>query len=210
MPIYDNNGTTSYEIGNLYDNDGTTSYQIGKVYDNNGTTSSLIYSSDENVLTSGVTAYPAGYTSREATHTCSSTSLTMTTKSVFGSGGGIHNVYTNTTFDLTGMSTITFTVSTTAAEYNRSYTSLYVGVVKTLPTATGSWLPSGFQSAGVDNAMRVINEKEWKLERNTAIAGSYSLDVSGLSGSYYITFCISMGDGYGASTDATFSNVMLS
>lgn len=46
MPIYDNNGTTNYEIGVLYDNDGTTNYQIGKIYDNDGTTNCLIYSSN--------------------------------------------------------------------------------------------------------------------------------------------------------------------
>ena len=43
MPLFDNDGTTSYEIGKLYDNDGTTSYQIGKIFDNDDTTSSLIY-----------------------------------------------------------------------------------------------------------------------------------------------------------------------
>lgn len=48
MPIYDNDGTTSYEVGKVYDNDGTTSYQIGKVYDNDGTTSYLLYTSDPN------------------------------------------------------------------------------------------------------------------------------------------------------------------
>ena len=45
MAIYDNNGTTNYEIGKLYDNDGTTNHQISKVYDNDGTASSLIYNS---------------------------------------------------------------------------------------------------------------------------------------------------------------------
>ena len=52
-PIYDNDGTTSYEIGKVYDNDGTTSYQIGKVYDNDGTTNSLIYNSELKVITDG-------------------------------------------------------------------------------------------------------------------------------------------------------------
>lgn len=47
MPIYDNDGTASYEIGKLFDNDGTASYQIGKVYDNDGTTNSLIYSAEQ-------------------------------------------------------------------------------------------------------------------------------------------------------------------
>lgn len=45
-PIYDNNGTTSYQIAKIYDHNGTTSTQIGKVYDHNGTTSSLIYTAE--------------------------------------------------------------------------------------------------------------------------------------------------------------------
>lgn len=44
MPIYDNDGTSNYQIGTVYDNDGTANYRIGKVYDNDGTTNSLIYS----------------------------------------------------------------------------------------------------------------------------------------------------------------------
>lgn len=46
MAIYDNNGTSNFEIGKIYDNNGTTSTQIAKVYDNNGTTNSLIYTAD--------------------------------------------------------------------------------------------------------------------------------------------------------------------
>lgn len=53
MAIYDNNGSTNYEIGKLYDNNGSTSSQIHTVYDNNGTTSSLIYIGQE-TLFSGV------------------------------------------------------------------------------------------------------------------------------------------------------------
>lgn len=45
MAIYDNDGTTSREIGKLYDHNGLISSQIDKVYDYNGTTSSLIYQS---------------------------------------------------------------------------------------------------------------------------------------------------------------------
>ena len=47
MAIYDNDGTSTREIGKLYDNDGTTSYQIGKAYDNDGTSNHLIYSAEE-------------------------------------------------------------------------------------------------------------------------------------------------------------------
>lgn len=55
MPIYDNNGTTNYEIGKLYDNDGTTNYQIGKVHDNDGTTNRLIYGGiPDSIIVNGV------------------------------------------------------------------------------------------------------------------------------------------------------------
>lgn len=53
MAIYDNNGSTSTEIGKLYDNNGSTSSQIHVVYDNNGTTSYEIYR-DTETLFSGV------------------------------------------------------------------------------------------------------------------------------------------------------------
>lgn len=46
MPIYDNDGTTTHQIGKLYDNDSTTTHQIGKVYDHDGTTNSLIYTAE--------------------------------------------------------------------------------------------------------------------------------------------------------------------
>lgn len=50
MPIYDNNGTTNYEIASLTDYNGTTYSQIGTVYDYNGTTSSVIFSAEYTVL----------------------------------------------------------------------------------------------------------------------------------------------------------------
>ena len=43
MPIYDNNGTTNYEISKVYDNDGTSNYQIGKIFDHDGTNNYLTY-----------------------------------------------------------------------------------------------------------------------------------------------------------------------
>lgn len=58
MPIYDYDGTTTYQIGKLYDNDGSTNYQIGKVYDNDGTTNSLIYTAETSIF-AGVSAQTA-------------------------------------------------------------------------------------------------------------------------------------------------------
>ena len=50
MAIYDNDGTTSREIGKLYDSNDSVSSQIGKVYDNDGTTSRLIYNAESVVI----------------------------------------------------------------------------------------------------------------------------------------------------------------
>lgn len=47
MPIYDNDGTTNYEIASIYDYDGTTNCYMSTIHDNDGTTSSLIYSGEK-------------------------------------------------------------------------------------------------------------------------------------------------------------------
>ena len=48
MPIYDNDGATSYPTARIYDNDGAASVPIGKIYDNDGAEKFLIYNSEEN------------------------------------------------------------------------------------------------------------------------------------------------------------------
>lgn len=48
MAIYDNNGSSSVEIGKIYDNNGSSSTQIGKIYDYNGSSNSLIYTASVN------------------------------------------------------------------------------------------------------------------------------------------------------------------
>lgn len=51
MAIKDFDGTAYHEIGKIADWDGTTHHQIGKVYDWNGAAHSLIYSSEQEILT---------------------------------------------------------------------------------------------------------------------------------------------------------------
>ena len=46
MAIYDNDGTTNFEIVKVYDNDGTTNYPIAKIYDNDGTMNYLLYQNE--------------------------------------------------------------------------------------------------------------------------------------------------------------------
>lgn len=209
MAIYDNDSTSNYEISKLCDNDGMTNHQIGKVYDNNGTTNSLIYTAEENAFQYGVDYYSGyGYV---LNGNCSfdGTTLQANAIAVYGSGGGVVNAYTEKPFDLSGVDTLTFTVSTTADTYMQGYTSIYVGVVATLPAATGAWLAPGWQDAGVPNCNRVINAKEVAIVRTAGFAGTYTLDVSDLSGEYYVTFCVTNAYGYDGSTNATFTDVIL-
>ena len=106
MPIYDNDGTTNYEIGKLYDNDGTTDHQIGKVYDNNGTTDYLIYSAEETIFSGvsfnsgatlsggdgGANMYKAAYSSEYSIDFSSWDTLTITgTVGGVRTGGGSYN-----------------------------------------------------------------------------------------------------------------------
>ena len=56
MPIYDYDGTTTYEIGKVHDYDGTTTHQIGMVHDYDGTVAKLIYTA-ETVLQGGSISY---------------------------------------------------------------------------------------------------------------------------------------------------------
>ena len=210
MPIYDADDTTRYQIGNLYDADDTTRYQIGKVYDNDGTTNSLIYSAEENVLASGASMYNVRYANNGGSYSCDNNTLSMNAMNIYGWGGGICNCYANIPFDLTGASALSFTVNVNGHEVNRS---LYVGVVKTLPTSDGSWCPPGWVHAGANNTMRVVNAKEWSKVNvaKSALPGTYSLDVSNLSGKYYITFCFVNHYESNANLDAgvVFSNVLL-
>lgn len=77
MPIWDNNGSTNYEVGKLWDNNGSTSSQIGKVYDNNGTTNSLIYSAEE-TLFSGLSFGTESATGWNETKEANSSTYTAT------------------------------------------------------------------------------------------------------------------------------------
>lgn len=76
MAIYDNDGTSTREIGKLYENNGTTNNQIGKVYDYDGTSSYLVYSAEEQ-YSPGTTpsryspSGAGGYTANSTNWSCS-------------------------------------------------------------------------------------------------------------------------------------------
>lgn len=112
MPIYDNNGTTSYEIGTIYDNNGTTNNQIGKVYDNNGTTNTLIYS-----LETSVSMLQADWTVVTGSPTFNGSSITFPSS-------GWHAVRTTEMVDVSTIKKIVFNCS--ASDFYVPYWNFYL------------------------------------------------------------------------------------
>lgn len=93
MPLFDNDGTTSYEIGKLYDNDGTTSYQIGKAWDYDGTTSYLVYEAAWHLFNAGYQNEVSTYNKTgEGTYTVSDTgsAISLKAKASSTSAGRAH------------------------------------------------------------------------------------------------------------------------
>lgn len=90
MAIWDNNGSTSTEIGKLYDNNGTTTTQIHIVYDNNGTTSYEIYRAEETLFSGLTQETPGAYSLGQKTEKYSSeyTNSGYTSLAVTGTVGG--------------------------------------------------------------------------------------------------------------------------
>lgn len=113
MAIYDNDGTTNYEIRYLYDNDGTTSYQIGQVYDNDGTTSSLIYNAQYN-LVPGITASQITRNDKGSHTVNSNGSVTLNCSS----GSSNTRFYFNITIDLTKYTKMYIRVSSISSIYS--------------------------------------------------------------------------------------------
>ena len=111
MPIYDSDGTASYQIGEVYDSDGTASYQIGEVYDSDGAARHLIYSAEENLLSKSWTLLnEIYYNVGGSIKSKSDASMTVACTGVGGYAGGMANIYT-AALDVSGFSKITVDVS---------------------------------------------------------------------------------------------------
>lgn len=184
MPIYDYNGTTSYEIGKAYDNDGTTTHQIGKVYDNDGTASRIIYSAETWLLTTeeGGDAFSVIFTQEGCSASCG-----------FYDHGNIQGTYK------------TLNVSTQANQWQ--WSEAWVSDKKPVnldgvDTITLKWQHcngNGIHNiclAVSDTFPQLSNYWSWKgsVHRvstgdiNSLTGGQLVLDVSGISGFKYIMF----------------------
>lgn len=170
MPIYDNDGTSNYQIGTVYDNDGTANYRIGKVYDNDGTSNYLIYSTEMNALTEA--AFISACTSG-CSMTQSSTQLYL--YAGYGSSSlsaWYAAAYIPINFSNYSKATVTYSYS---GNYNR-YMGFGFGTNTNFTDSTAlSTVISVTFDTGVYGA----------LEANPTGSGTVVLDMSSLSGSGY-------------------------
>lgn len=162
MAIYDNNGTASTEIGKLYDNNGSANTQIDKVYDNNGTASSLVYEAIPYLYNKGdrCTALTGGWTG-SARHSVGSWSESNGVMSINCYGITMMWLHTVNMIDLT------------------NYSKLCINV---LTSTTGA-----HQFMGVESSSNYDWPNNWPDKYVNTSAGLITLDISGLSGKYYVT-----------------------
>ena len=181
MAIYDDDGTATRENGKLYDNDGTTSYQIGKAYDNDGTSNHLIYSAEYDVLAA------FGWTKAgTSSYITSLTATNVTIKPTAGSG----NARVYKTIDVTNYRSMTITCSLSAL-HSYATCGLYASdpgyLVYNEPTV-------GKQVRDSNGSTQTVN-------------GTFTFDISSLSGIYYVV--IGAYQGSGASPVATCTKFIL-
>lgn len=213
MPIFPTDMTgNGFQLAKINVSDGISSHRVGKVNGFDGTAMHLIYSAEENVFQHGVSCYSGTGYSHHGDMTFDGSSLVLTATSTYGANGGVVNAYTKAPFDLSGVDALTLTALSGTSVLELPNCTLYVGVVQSMPTTNGSWLPSGWKDAGTANSMRVINAKEVSAKLTKDVAQTVTLDVSDLSGSYYVTFCAVNNHNYymtGGSFVVTVTNAIL-
>lgn len=157
MPIYDYDGTGNTQIAKVYDYDGTANTQNGKVYDYDGTANNLIYTAECQL-------FPTSETGKTYTGwgygDCAVSYDSSGYISVALSTSGVRYAVSDNTVDLTGYDYINFTV------YDVSSTD-------------GFWCNIGVSATQA-------NTPSTHTAITSGTADTYSVDISSLSGEYYL------------------------
>ena len=184
MPIHDHNETTSTQIGAIYDDNGTTLTQIGKVYDNNGTANTLIYSSDMTLFDAGKTVE---YTGGWNTAISSGASFNfivgkkLQIQQINSAASTSAKIISKAKIAISGFSALKFTYTATKGG-NGTFTF-------GLSPVTTDW--DVYDTAA--NLTRYAR-------LSTGGSGTASVNVSGVSGSYYVRFSV-----FGSTGNSTLS-----
>ena len=188
MPMYDWNGTTATELGKAYDWDGTATHQLGKGYDWDGTTNSLIYSAEEVFYENGILSrhWDAEIASATACHvTDNGEYITV------GAYNG-NSAMCAWKVDVTGYNTLELTASYNSATADGAFRIFAVPHYPNYPS-NPRW--SGSAYAGLESG-------NLGSSKYTA-SGTYTLDVSSLSGEIYVGISTTAGEKHYANLRAT-------
>ena len=160
MGISRNNGTHEIEIGKFYRNNGTTAIQIGKMYRSNGTTENLIYSAETEYFNGKEIVDWSTYNSNGST-----ASVDTTLKSYITYDYHIASLWTTEKQDITNIKTLIFTVSKCQVKNCQ----FFLGI-----------------SENKESSLNCLQPYQFTKYVSVTSAGTYSVDVSGYTGSYYI------------------------
>lgn len=187
MPIYDYDGTTYHEMGWMADWDGTANHRFGKIQDNDGTTDYLIYQNavdpftfleySSKTLDTNFTSMPSSYNFKIEDGSMSSSYGYAFTHYALN---GISSICWNTPRDLTGLTTITVEVGYLSAQT----VNCYFGISKDTTLAYTGDVPN------------TIFSKKVHLSKADQIHQTYTLDISGVDGEYYLKFTIQSASGH--------------
>lgn len=156
MPIYDYDGTTYHEISKLYDFNGTTSTQIGKVYDCVAGGASTL------IYNADQTLFPNGVSFVGKGVNTGTVTSTYIKAECNGSSKTNSSVRTSNKVDLTAWSKITFVIT---SRYANGNAQVNVGATdRDAPNTTSSY------TVGL----------------KITATGTFAVDVSSLSGEYYV------------------------
>lgn len=100
----------------------------------------------------------------------------------YPSGYGAGNIYLNTSVSLTGYSTCTFKFDNAV---NYTDWAFQIGFVSSIPTDT-TYGGTGWTAYG-NNAEMITCAKAYVIDGTALSRGTYSFDISSLSGNYYLT-----------------------
>ncbi|MBE6878697.1 MAG: hypothetical protein E7488_05985 [Ruminococcaceae bacterium] len=184
MAIYDNDGTVNYEIGKLYDNDGTTGYQTGKAYDNDGTAHVEVYSAGATLYQNGVCGSLLG--SFVVTNKSNTSGFTITDTDVqftavsTSSQGPILAVRSANKIDVTDYAAIN--LDARVAENDG------MGTYVCLTTA----------NINVYNPTEIVSGTQVTITNTSS--HKKTINVSNLSGSYYLCFVLAGAITHGSNT----------
>lgn len=186
MPIFDNDGVGTYEIGKVWDDDGTAVHQIGKVWDDDGASVHLVYSADLSLFPTqdaSISLISAGDTNPQYTYANNDTGhIYLGASSEAGGGydrGAQSFVRSTTKIDLTEYSTLTFVADLIELPYYGTHGSSRFGI-------TDREVPPCYNNNGTFWYEGWIRYTGAEQGDHPQTSGTFTINIADITGAYYV------------------------